>query len=246
MKLSHIFLGLSMLAAGSSCIKKDNYPGPNASLQGNLFQDGTSSKSTIQTCTGNVTVRLEQLNWSTTAAPQDIPVKSDGTFENSELFGGHYLVSIKGGAFWPVAPVEMDIAKGSKVDFQLTPYVVVLNFTHEMTDSTTLVLHCDLQAPIDAGIPQIIDIIPYVNTTKIVGPGASIFAFSEGNMANPDLVKINKDWSALSPAQRSPTITIPDLIPGRTFFVRVGVRFNNNDKSSNLSEVVQIDVPKHS
>jgi len=228
-----------MLMAGSSCIKKDNYPGPNASLQGNLFQDGTGSKNTVQTCTGNFNIRLEQLDWTTTPTPQDIPVKYDGTYENTALFSGHYRVSIKGGAFWPVAPQEVDIRNGTKLDFQLTPYLLINNFTAEMADSTTLSLHFNLEAPIDGGIPTIIEMQPYVNTTKIVGPGASIFDFSDAYK-----LPVNKEWANMSPADKSPEIVIENLIPGRTFFVRVGVRFNNNDKSSNLSEIIQIDVPK--
>jgi hypothetical protein len=48
----------------------------------------------------------------------------------------------------------------------------------------------------------------------------------------------------MSPTDRSPEFVIPNLIRGRTFYVRVGVRFNNDDKSSNLSEIIKIDVPK--
>lgn len=237
-RISTILLGVFMLVAGSSCIKKDNYPGPDASLQGNLFQDGTSSKTNIQTCSGNFSIRLEQLSWSATPAPQDIPVKFDGTYQNTQLFKGHYRVSVKGGAFWPVAPIEMDINKGSQYDFQLTPYLLITNFTHDLT-GTTLTLSFNLAAPIDGGVPTIIEIQPYVNTTKIVGPGASIYDFSDVNK-----MAINKEWANMSPTDRAPSIVIPNLIPGRTFFVRVGVRFNNDDKSSNLSEVIQVDVPK--
>src|SRR5258705_10660408 len=129
LRISTIFLGVSMLVAGSSCIKKDNYPCPNASLEGSLFQDGSGSKTTIQVCTDNFKIRLEQLDWSATPAPQDIPVKYDGTYQNAELFSGHYRVSIKGGAFWPVAPQEIDIRKVRKLDFQLRPYLLLNNFT---------------------------------------------------------------------------------------------------------------------
>ncbi|MHA4809770.1 DUF3823 domain-containing protein [Flavitalea flava] len=238
LRLSTILLGMSILIAGSSCIKKDNYPGPDASLEGNLFQDGTSSKTNIQTCTGNVNIRLEQLSWSATPAPQDIPVKIDGTYQNTQLFKGHYRVSIKGGAFWPVAPIEMDIAQGAKNDFQLTPYLLITNLAHDLS-GTTLTLNFNLEAPIDGGIPTIIEIQPYVNTTKIVGPGASIFDFSDVNKT-----PVNKEWVDMTPVNKAPQIVIPNLIPGRTFFVRVGVRFNNDDKSSNLSEIIQVDVPK--
>jgi hypothetical protein len=166
-------------------------------------------------------------------------VKYDGTYENSELFAGHYRVSIKGGAFWPVAPQEMDIRQGSTLDFQLTPYLTLSNFTADMTDSTTMTIHFDMQAPIDAGVPTVLEMQPFVNTTKIVGPGASIFDFSDANK-----VSINKDWAAMSASDKSPTIVVSNLIKGRTFFVRVGVRFNNDDKSYNLSEILQVDVPK--
>jgi hypothetical protein len=96
-----------------------------------------------------------------------------------------------------------------------------------------------MAAPIDGGFPTIIEMQPYVNTTRIVGPGASIFDFSDANK-----IPINKDWSKMSPADKSPELVVSNLIPGRTFFVRVGVRFNNNDKSSNLSEIIQVNVPK--
>ena len=238
-RISLIFLGMSMLIAGSSCIKKDNYPGPNASLQGNIFQDGTSSKNMVQTCTGNFSIRLEQLDWSSTPTPQDIPVKYDGTYQNTELFSGHYRVSIKGGAFWPVAPQEIDIRQGTTLDFQLTPYLTLANFTADMADSTTLSIHFDMQAPIDAGIPTVLEMQPFINTTRIVGPGASIFDFSDANK-----VSINKDWSAMTASDKSPTMVVPNLIKGRTFFVRVGVRFHNDDKSYNLSEIIKVDVPK--
>jgi hypothetical protein len=238
-RISTILLGVSMLVAGSSCIKRDNIAGPNASLQGSLFQDGTSSKNTVQVCTGNFSIRLEQLSWSATPAPQDIPVKYDGTYENSQLFSGHYRVSIKGGAFWPVAPQETDISKGTKLDFNLTPYVVIVNFTAELVDTVNLVMHFDMQAPVDGGIPTVVEMQPFVNTTSIVGPGASIFDYSDAFKKT-----INKEWELMSPAERSPTVTVQNLLRGRTFFVRMGVRFNNDDKSYNLSEVMKIEVPK--
>ena len=224
-----------MLIAGVSCVKKDNYDAPEASFEGNLVDQ--SSKNNIQTATGNVTIRLEQLSWSATPAPQDIPVKMDGTFKNSKLFKGHYRVSIKGGAFWAMPPVELDIDKGTRYDFSLTPYLYITNFTHKL-DSTTLTLRFNMQAPI-AGMPSITEIQPYVNTTEMAGPGASIRDYSEVYK-----ISMDKEWADMSPADRSPEFIIPNLIRGRTFFVRVGVRFNNDDKSSNLSEIIKIEVPR--
>lgn len=235
LRMNSILLGVSMTLALVSCSKKDNYKGPDASLEGSAFVEGTTN--TVQTCTGNFTIRLEQLNWSDNPEPFDIPIKPDGTYKNSKLFDGHYRISIKGGAFWPVAPEEMDLSMGSRHDFQLTPYLLVNNFTTEMVDSTTLKLKFDLDAPVE-GIPTVTEIQPFVNTTKIVGPGASIFDFSDLNK-----VAVNKEWADFTPEEKSREIIIPNLIQGRTFFVRVGVRYNNDDKSYNLSNVLEVNVP---
>jgi hypothetical protein len=235
LRINSILVAVSMVLALASCSKKDNYQGPDASLEGTAFVDGTTKA--VQTCTGNFTIRLEQLSWSTNPEPFDIPVKIDGAYKNSKLFGGHYRASIHGGAFWPTVAEEMDIAMGSKLDFKLTPYLLVNNFTTEMVDSTTLKLKFDLEAPIE-GIPTIIEIQPFVNTTSVVGPGASIYDFSDVNK-----VTVNKEWADLPTEQRSREIVIPNLIKGRIFFVRVGVRFNNDDKSYNLSEVLKVNIP---
>src|SRR3954467_5435087 len=125
LRISTIILGASMMMSAASCVKKDNYEAPSASLEGNLFQEGT--KTNVQTSTGNFSIRLEQLSWSETPSPQDIPVKIDGTYKNSKLFPGHYRVSIKGGAFWATEPVELDIAGGTKHDFELLPYLLITN-----------------------------------------------------------------------------------------------------------------------
>ena len=217
------------------CVKKDNYEGPNASLSGNVFEK--ASKELVQTCTGNFSIRLEQLSWADKPAPQDIPIKYDGTYRNAKLFSGHYRISIHGGAFWPEEPIEQDLGQGSFLDFELTPYLLLKDFNAEMVDSTTLKLSFSLEAP-KPGIPMITEIQPYVNTTAIVGPGASIQDYS-----NKLVQKIGKEWVDFTAEDKKRELIIPGLVQGRTFYVRAGVRFSNDDNSSNLSPVLKIDVP---
>src|SRR5678815_2818833 len=94
LRTNHIFLGAFMLFSLASCVKADNYEGPDASIEGKVVNEG--GKQNFLTCTGNFSIRLEQLSWTETPAPQDIPIKYDGTFKNSKLFNGHYRVSLKG------------------------------------------------------------------------------------------------------------------------------------------------------
>lgn len=233
--ISNFLLGAGILAV-SACTKIDNYPGPDASFQGRLIDATTNAN--FETSTNSIQVQLEQISWSSTPTPQYIPSKTDGTFEDTKLFKGTYRIIPKGGAFWPIYDsLKMDIKQGSTHDFVLTPYIQIKNLTHQLV-GTTLTLTYDIDAPVVAGLPTIIDTQPYVNTTKLVGAGASIRDFSDVNA-----ITINKDFIDLAPADKTITLTIPNLIAGRTFFVRVGVRLNDSYKSSNFSEVIQIDVP---
>lgn len=233
--MSRILLGVGLLAS-AACTKIDNYEGPDASFEGRLIDAATGEN--FQTAPGNIQVRLLQVSWSATPAPQEIPSKIDGTFKDTKLFSGKYKVIPVGGAFWPVLDTaEVNIAGGSKHDFELTPYLVINNFRHTL-EGTSLKLNFDIEAPIGAGLPTIIEVQPYVNTTKMVGPGASIFNYSDARK-----VVINKEWINMAPADKSIELTIPELASGRTFYVRVGVRLNDSFKSSNLSPIIEIKVP---
>jgi len=233
--IRNLLLGATILTS-AACTKIDNYDGPDASFQGRLIDATTHAN--FETSGNSIQVQLEQISWSATPTPQFIPSKFDGTFEDTKLFKGTYRIIPKGGAFWPVFDsLKMDIGKSSSHDFELTPYLTIKNFTHELT-GTTLTLHFDIDAPVVAGLPTIIDAQPYVNTTKLVGTGASIRDFSDVNA-----VTINKEFVDMSAAEKSFTMTVPNLIPGRTFFVRVGVRLNDSYKSSNFSDIIQINVP---
>jgi len=230
--ISIILAGMAVLAI-SACTKTDNYDGPNASFQGNIT---STAGGNLPTSSGSTQIKLQQIGWTT---PQTIPSKFDGTFEDTKLFKGGYRVIPTGGAFWPVYDtITVNIAQGTRHDFTVTPYIVIKNFTATLT-GTTLNITYDIDAPIVAGLPTIKDTQPYVNTTKLVGTGASIRDFSDVNA-----VTINKDFIDMSAAEKSRTLTVPNLIPGRTFFVRVGVRLSDSYNSSNFSNIIEIDVPK--
>lgn len=233
--ISRTWLGLCILAT-AACTKIDNYDGPNASLEGKLVVAG--SGESFETSQGSTQIRLEQISWSATPSPQEIPSKSDGTFKDSKLFKGTYKVIPKGGAFWPIYDtLTIKVDKGTKQNFEVTPYILIKNFTATL-NGRNLTLHYDLDAPIGAGMPTIMDTQPYINTTKLVGAGASIYEYS-------DLMRktINKEWTDMTAADKSISIEVPDMVKGRKFFVRVGVRLNDSFKSSNFSNVIEIDVP---
>src|ERR1700754_1881409 len=173
--IGRILVGAFILAS-AACTKTDNYDGPNASFQGNIV---SSAGGNLLTSTNSTQIRLQQVGWTT---PQTIPSKIDGTFQDTKLFKGNYKVIPTGGAFWPVTDtILVNIDKDTKRDFTVTPYIIIKNFTTSLS-GTTLTLKFDIIAPIAAGLPAIKDVQPYVNTTKLVGAGASIRDFSDVNL----------------------------------------------------------------
>lgn len=227
------WLLVACLCSAAACSKTDNFPGPDSGFQGRLI-DKTTGQNFV-TETGSVQIRLEELSWSSTPAPQTIPSKYDGTFQDTKLFSGHYRVTPVSGSFWPVDPIELDIKGNTTHDFELTPYLRVTNLTHEFIANDTLVLHYKLEAPVKAGLPTILDVTPYVNITPLVGAGANIVDYSKRQ-------DVNRSFDDLRPQDL--TIKIPPLKQGRTFYIRVGVRVDDSFRQSNLSEIIQIAAPK--
>lgn len=234
-KITNGFLIILAVYMAFSCTKIDNYDGPNAAFKGNII-DKTTGKNLL-TETSGVQIKLEELSWSNTPTPQYIPSKQDGTFQDTKLFSGHYRVTPTNGPFWPGDTAELDINGTTSHDFQLTPYLKIVNVTHTMS-GTTLTIKFHLEAPITNGLPNVLDVKPFVNTTEFVGSGATISQYSESNKKD-----INASWSDAI-ANTEYTLKVANLKEERTFYVRVGARVDDSFKKYNYSDTFKIVVPK--
>ncbi|WP_291909009.1 DUF3823 domain-containing protein [Chitinophaga sp. CB10] len=234
-RLINGLLVAAMCCMATSCSKKDNYAGPDATFSGNLINSVTGKN--LLTETGGFQVQLEELSWSSTPAPYNIPAKPDGSFRDTRIFSGHYRVVPRNGAFWPVDTVELDIAGNTTKDFTVTPYLEIKNFSWKL-NGTTLQMTFNLFAPKAAGLPKVLDVQPFVNNTPFVGSGATIYDVYTG----PNILGINASYSD-DMAKTSYTVTVPNLLSGRTFYARVGVRVDDSNKKFNYSEIVRVDVP---
>jgi len=234
------FLGAACLCLGYSCTKVDNYAGPNSSFQGNLI-DSVTGKNML-TETGGYQMQLKELSWSDNPTPYYIPSKPDGTFEDTRIFGGHYSVLPTQGAFWPVDSVVMDIKGNTTKTFTVVPYLEITNFTH-VAAGDSLVMQFQISAPRTAGLPTIIDAWPFVNNTPFVGSTAYIqpYTISAGGNPNKNTVDINSSWNAGIGATTY-EIRVRGLLPGRTYYARVGVRLNDSYKKFDYSDVITVPV----
>ncbi|SEW55150.1 DUF3823 domain-containing protein [Chitinophaga arvensicola] len=232
-----LLIGLLALSI-ASCSKTDNYPGPNAAFKGRILDKTDPKNGNFLTETAGIQIKLEELSWSATPSPQTIPSKDDGTFEDTQLFAGHYRVTPMGGPFWPVAGVELDINKGNNThDIAVTPYLKIVNLAHRF-EGTTLVMTFKIQAPVTENLPRLLDVQSFVNVTKYVGNGATIPQYT----SDKTMQKIEANWSDAI-AQQTFEIRVPDIKAGRVFFARVGARVDDSYKQYNFSEEIQVQLP---
>lgn len=106
-----------------SC-KVDTYALPDACLHGSLVCSDGSTLITEQP--NGFKIRLREIVGGEVAVnPQDFWGKADGTFRNSKIFAGDYVIQPIDGAFFEVDPVEMKITGDTELNFEITPYCTI-------------------------------------------------------------------------------------------------------------------------
>jgi hypothetical protein len=223
-------------AVGFSSCEKDNYDEPNARFYGKII-DSTTGTNFVMT-SQSLQVRMWEISYKENPSQRNVNVKDDATFNNNKLFAGTYQVLPTNGAFWPVTDtltIELKNGKAVEQNFTLTPYLKVSIVDYKLT-GTSLNIVGKLNAPIVDGLPNVLDIRPFVAITKFVG-SANISSYSD-----PFRIEINKKFSDI-PAGQTFSMTVTGLLPGRTFYVRLGARVDDSYKATNYSEIIKIDVP---
>ena len=242
-KLIKGMIPVLLLMATYSCAKTDNYAAPNATFQGNLIDSVTGQN--LLTETGGASLEMKQLSWSSTPDPYYLPTKPDGSFEDTRIFSGQYSVLPTQGAFWPTDSTVTNISGATSVNFTVVPYLEITNFTDTL-NADSLVMTCQLAAPRTDGLPEILEIWPFVNSTQYVGSGAFItnFTISDQSNGSYNLAPINSSWSAAI-ASTTYRLVVHGLLPGRTYYARLGVRVNDSYKKYNFSPVVSVTTATH-
>ncbi len=242
-KITYIFLALVIMGL-SSCYKTDNYDGPDAQIGGTIIDSYTGQP--LLSSQADWSIRVWERSWTqSTPINQDIPVKQDGTYNNDKMFSGTYDILPYGGPFWPITDtiknVELGGGKTGGQNITVTPYLQVVDFAASL-DGTNLTLQVRLKAPIRAGLPNLVDVKPFLSLTNFVGESNYI------NIAefNDKRIQLNQSWmDAYGDVDTSPLLTIGPLPvkSGYTYNVRVGANVNDANRKYNYSEIKQIVVP---
>lgn len=251
--------GVSVLLV-SSCMEVDNFDAPSEHLTGNIIDVTTGTN--ILADQGEAHVRIWEKSFSINPSPRNIPVKQDGTYNNTKLFAGTYDLAAEG-PWWPIDTLR-NIPIGGKVtqNFEVTPYLKITNFS-AVLDGDTLRVEGRLAAPAIPSynasrgdvMPQVMDIRCFISTLQFCGSGNQLDAYKdlEVNKKKMTIINVRKAWSSISDGvEDSNGLTHSKDIykfavwakPGYTFFVRMGARVDDTFQNYNYSEIVKIEVPQ--
>lgn len=212
----------------SSC-KVDTYDSPSETLTGKLVCPDGSPLITEQP--NGFKIRLnEVVNGNIANIPQDFWGKADGTFNNTKIFKGTYVVQPIEGAFFPVDPVEIEISGKTELTFEVTPYLTIT-------------------ADIRTSGP---DVIAKYKITKAPNAGKITYARLLVSKWNPNVgmnrmdYETVRDFSSIDDSEivkKSYTDSVLDCLKaGVTYYVRIAVLASNASGRYNLSEVVKLEM----
>ena len=225
----------------ASCMEVDNFDAPDSHLTGKII-DVTTGEN-ILASQGECRVRMWEVSYSTNPGNQDIPLKQDGTFNNTKLFKGTYDM-VPQGAWWPADTIRVGLGSKLTQNFEVTPYLKMIDFQTELIAADTLQVSCRFDAPIGEGMPNIMDIRPFLSLNQFCGSNQCISYYSDIDAYKKN---INSTWEKLKKADdgKSQTYTFKLWVKkGYTYFVRMGARVKDTFQNYNYTEIKEIEIPQ--
>lgn len=249
-KLLFSLLSVAFMLCISSCMEIDNFDAPDAHITGHLI-DQTTGQNFI-TDHGDTHIRLWEMSYSENPAPQSIPVKFDGTYNNEKLFAGTYDMLPHNGPYWPADTIK-NVPIGRKTrtqNFEVIPYLHIVDFEAEL-EGTNLTMSCRLSATYTemtingevTPLPNVLEIRPFLSLTMYCGAANYIGEY----WTNDYRVNLRSPWERIDTdgdgvSDQTYTITVP-VKKGYSYNVRMGANVNYTDQKFNYSEVKRIVVP---
>lgn len=224
-----------------SCDNLDLYTEPGETLVGTITDKNTGDL--IETDQPNgIRIKLEEISWSETPEPLYFWVKPDGTFQNTKVFKGRYVVTPVDGPFFPITGDTVQIQGKTEVNFKVEPFLKV-----KIDNTVQNGGNMDVYFKISRDTPayKITDAKIFISTTKFVGNNSFLSNMS-GQILSPS---INFNGSPAVPDEtvlaNTHKLSVIGLKGGnRTYYLRVGARTNDNiQKRYNYSEIIKIVVP---
>lgn len=121
MKRFNVFLLALLCILVASCAL-DNYDAPDSGLNGCILDKDTGEKVEQDIVGGSVINFIEQ-GWENPSVQQMV-IKNDGTYCNSRMFAGKYIIYTSPDAnFLPIDRMEVEVKGQQKLDFYVQPFI---------------------------------------------------------------------------------------------------------------------------
>lgn len=236
--MKRIFINLFFLSTIiflHSC-EIDNYDGPDASLQGVIY-DADDKPLQLEQGTGTGRIQMDEISWSEIPTPFYYSLKSDGTYINTKVFAATYVATLRDGAFYPIVGDTIKVSGNTTHDFHVVPYLNVEWVAEPklLSDNKVTATFKFKRNPEPAGgvMPNLMDYQLFISNTQYVGNNN----FDATRVAG--VVAVTND-------KENTNITITSLQPMKyqtSYYVRIGVRVNDTYRRYNYTPVKTVTVP---
>jgi len=215
-KIFYLFLGIMLLCL-SSCFKLDNWDAPSCTLTGTVIDSYTGQP--LLTSQNDWQIHIWERSF--TGQPggatnfQSIPIKQDGTYQNTKLFAGTYDILPTDGPFWAITDTTKNVELKNKTvqDFQVTPYLVIDDYSYSlvtMPESSTwkgtpgLYVKFRVKAPLlqnqvgtsTVTIPNLQNVKIFLSLTSFCGNGQdSRINITDYDDNGKGRVDVNQSWT---------------------------------------------------
>ena len=220
-----------------SCMGVDNFDAPDCHFYGKII-DSTTGEGIVSD-RGDCHIRIWEVSYKVNPGSQDLAIKEDGTFNNTKLFAGTYDM-VPEGSWWPADTIRMGIGSKATQNFEVTPYLKLFDFKTKL-EGTTLTMSCRLDAPITEGLPQVMDVCPFLSLNHFCGASNHI-----GYYDKPGKINAMKTWDKIPKEDDGKSIAYEvslQVKPGYIYFVRMGAKVKDKFEKYNYTEIVKIEVP---
>jgi len=253
-KLVYSILIFMIIATIGSCVKKDNYVGPNQILTGAVIDSSTGQPIQTEVGTSSLQIRAYEMTWNNGVGvvPENFNVHYDGTFANTKVFAGTYKLYPTDGAFAPLVYTNSagtPVDNGSKtitiqggttnVSFTVSPFLKVEWVADPVVNAdktVTVQFKFSRGTAIPDRIFNVTDAFLFVSTAEFV---------SNASYDNLTSTQVTYSGTAGNALLGQPiTLTTKALGANRPYYVRVGARTADNvNKRYNYNAPKQVHIP---
>lgn len=241
-KILNIFLWFLLITCFSAC-QIDNYDAPDATIQGQVYDNDGNPLETGQG-KDNMCIRILELSYahgdsSITVLPQDLNMMQDGSFENTKLFKGTYQMWPFQGCFYPLdkedyKTVELKSGQTTKVEFTVIPYLTLEWVKEPYQDTADGFIYASFKFKRNAKdgvtMPNVVSAKLFVSTSVRCGTN------SDGRYTDNDVTITN--------TQEGQEITLKSkdkIWFSQKFWVRIGARCNDADQKYCFTSIKTVD-----